>query len=428
MKSQINIGIVGLGTVGTGTLKILLENKAEITRKVGSRLEVTKIADLDTTTERPVQFDKSILTNDVASVLEDPHIDILVELIGGVQPAKDFILRALRNGKHIVTANKELIAKEGTEIFEEAGRRHLDFYFEGSVGGGIPIVRPLKECLAANDIEEVMGIVNGTTNYILTKMTREGRAFEEVLAEAQRAGYAEADPTADIEGYDAKYKLAILASIAFTTRISVDDVYSEGISRVAPRDIDYARELGYVIKLMVIAKSERDGIEARVHPTLIRASHPLASVNDVYNAIYVKGDFVQDVMFYGRGAGSLPTGSAVVGDIMDIARNINFGCTGRLPCTCFDNRRVRSIDEVFTKYYIRMLVADRPGVLASIASVFGENDVSIASVMQKDLQGDKAEIMMVTHQVEERNFRKAIEAIAGLPVVSSIGNWIRVED
>jgi len=428
VKPQINIGIIGFGTVGTGALKALLENKSEIERKVGSRLEVVQIADLDIATERPVKFDKSILTTDVNQVLDNPDVDIVVELIGGVHPAKEFILRALRNGKHVVTANKELIAKEGAEILDEASKRGLDFCFEGSVGGGIPIVRPLKTCLAANKIQEVMGIVNGTTNYILTKMTNEGRDFAEALAQAQKAGYAEADPTSDIEGHDAKYKIAILASIAFTSRVNVDDIYSEGITKVSRRDIEYARELGYVIKLLAIAKRNGEKIQIRVHPTLIPSAHPLASVNDVYNAVHVRGDFVQDVMFYGRGAGSLPTGSAVVGDVIEIARNINFNAGGRLPCTCFDRREVQAMDAVVTKCYIRMLVTDHPGVLASIAKVFGDNDVSIASVMQKDLRGDNAEIVMVTHGVAERNFRRAIESIEKLPEVAEICNWIRVEE
>lgn len=428
MKPQINIGLIGFGTVGCGALKVLIENKEEIERKVGSRLEVIKIADKDLTTERPVQFDKSILTSDISEVLDNPDIDIVIELIGGVHPAKEFILRALKNGKHVVTANKELIAKEGSDILAEATNNHLDFYFEGSVGGGIPIIRPLKTCLAANKILEVMGIVNGTTNYILTKMAGEGREFDDVLKEAQEAGYAEADPTADIEGYDAKYKIAILASIAFTSKVPVEDVYCEGITKITEYDIEYARELGYAIKLLAIAKRAGDKIEVRVHPTLIPLSHPLASVNDVYNGIYVKGDFVQDVMFYGRGAGSMPTGSAVAGDVIDIARNINFGSNGRIPCTCFERKQVRSMDEVESRYYIRLLVADRPKVLSAITGVFGDHSVSIAMMSQKGLQGDKAEIVMVTHSVAEANFRKAIAELADLPVVSEVCNWIRVEE
>lgn len=428
MKPQINVGIIGFGTVGAGTLKVLLTNKAEIERKVGSRIEVTKIADLDLTTDRGVEFDKSILTNDVSEVLDNPDIDIVVELIGGTKPAKSFILRALKNGKHVVTANKELIAKEGAEILAEAGARNLDFCFEASVGGGIPIIRPMKESLAANKILEVIGIVNGTTNYILTKMSNEGSDFGDVLAEAQKAGYAEADPTSDIEGYDSKYKLAILSAIAFTTKVNVGDIYCEGITKITGQDIAYAKEMGYAVKLLAIAKRNGDQIQARVHPTMIPLTHPLANVNDVYNGIYVRGDFVDDVMFYGRGAGSLPTGSAVAGDIIEIARNINLNATGRLPCTCFDDKKVESMDDVTTRYYIRMLVDDKPKVLANIANVFGDNDISIATMMQKDLRDDIAEIVIVTHKVTERNFRQAINLIAELPMVSEVCNWIRVEE
>ena len=428
MKQRINVGIIGLGTVGTGALKVLIDNRDEIARKVGCPVNVIKVADLDITTERPVQFDKSILTTDVSEVLDNPEIDIVVETIGGVKPAKDFILRAMANGKHVVCANKELIAKEGADILGAACENGVDFCFEGAVGGGIPIIRPMKTCLGANKIQEVMGIVNGTTNYILTKMSNEGLDFADVLKEAQAAGYAEADPTADIEGHDAKYKLSILASIAFTSRVNVNEIYSEGITKIAAQDICYARELGYVIKLLAIAKRNGEQIEVRVHPTLIPTSHPLASVNDVYNAIYVRGDFVQDVMFYGRGAGSLPTGSAVAGDVMDIARNINHGCNGRVACTCFDHREIRSMDLVGTRYYMRLLVSDQPGVLASIAQAFGDNSVSIASMMQKDMYGDKAEIVMVTHHVVEKNFRRAIDAIAQLPTVAEVSNWLRVEE
>ncbi len=428
MKSQINVGIIGLGVVGCGALKILLDNKKEIERKIGSRLEVIKIADKDLTTNRPVDFDRSILTSDVNEVVANPDVDIVIELIGGVHPAKEFILQALYNGKHVVTANKELIAKEGSDLLSEALNRKLDFCFEGSVGGGIPIIHPMKTSLAGNNIIEVIGIVNGTTNYILTKMAEENSDFSDVLAEAQKAGYAEFDPTSDVEGYDAKYKLAILASIAFTSKINLDDVYCEGITKISQSDLEYAKELGYTIKLLAIAKHVDEKIEARVHPTLIPLSHPLANVNNVYNGIYVKGDFVQDVMFYGRGAGSHPTGSAVAGDVIDIARNINYGSNGKISCTCFDKREIHDINEVVTRYYIRLLVSDKPKVLAAIASIFGDNNVSIALMNQKNVQGDKAEIVMVTHDVVEIDFRNAIEQIAKLPVVAAVCNWIRVEE
>jgi homoserine dehydrogenase len=428
MKSQIRVGIIGFGNIGWGTAKVLMDNAAEIERKVGSRVELVKIADLDITTPRPITVDSGILTTDANEILNDPEIDIVVELIGGVNPAKKFILQALRNGKHVVTANKELIAKHGPEIFNLAAERGVDFYFEGSVGGGIPIIGPLKTGLAANNVQEIMGIVNGTTNYILTKMANDGRDFDDVLAEAQKAGYAEADPTSDIEGYDAKYKIAILASIAYTCQVNVDDIHAEGITKISRADMENAHELGYVIKLLAIAKYNDGKVQIRVHPTLIPAKHPLASVNDVFNAIFVRGDFVGDVMFYGRGAGSHPTGSAVAGDIMDIARNINRCCTGRVPQLDFGPCVVQSMDEVVTKYYLRMRVADRPGVLANISGVFGHHGVSLASVMQKDQVGDQAEIVMVTHTVAEANFRQAIQEIARLPVVSDVCMWIRVEE
>jgi len=428
LKPQVNIGIIGFGTVGTGVVRLLLEHQEQISKKAGIRIEIKRICDLDITRERPVKIHRNLLTTSAAHVLDDPEIDIVAELIGGVDPAKEFILRALRNGKHVVTANKELIAREGKALLTEADARKLDLFFEASVGGGIPIIRPLRVCLAGNELSEVIGIVNGTTNYILTKMSREGGDFEGALGEAQKAGYAEADPTNDIDGLDARYKIAILASIAFGASLDVDQVYAEGIRKVTSRDIEYARQLGYVIKLLGIARSHDNAIEARVHPTLLPSTHPLAGVNDVYNAIYVRGDFVQDVMFYGRGAGSMPTASAVVGDIIDIARNVKASANGRLPVPFMESKDLEGIDSVITRYYVRMLVADRPGVLAAIAKVFGDNQVSIASVVQKDSQGAKAEIVLITHAVAERNFRQAINEIQNLDVVAEIGNWIRVEE
>jgi homoserine dehydrogenase len=429
MKDTINIGILGLGVVGSGAVALLQKNRAMIERKIGARMEIRRIVVRDLHKERAVTVDRTLLTNNPMEALDDPEIDIICELIGGVTPAKEFVLRALQNGKSVVSANKELIAKEGHEIMEEAGRRRLDFQFEGSVGGGIPIIQPMKNALAGNAVEEVVGIVNGTTNYILTRMTQEGADFETVLKEAQAHGYAEADPTSDVEGYDAQYKIAILSSIAFTSRVSVADVHAEGITHIARRDIECAGELGYVIKLLGIGmRMGGDAMQVRVHPALLPASHPLASTNDVYNAIYVRGDGVGDVMFYGRGAGMMPTGSAVVGDIMDVSRNILFGSTGRISCTCFEQKRMLPMSAVETKYYVRMIVADRPKALASIAGVFGDNDVSIESVVQKAIAHEQAEIVWVTHRVRESNLRAALEQIAPLPVVESIENWLRVEE
>lgn len=426
-NEQINIGILGLGVVGSGTLRVLTENAEGIARKVGAPLAVKKIAVRDLQKARDVSVAPSLLTDRPEEVIDDPEIDILCELIGGVEPARDYVLRAMKSGKNIVTANKEMMAKAGHDLLLEAQARKLDFSFEGSVGGGIPIIQPLKESLAANRFSEIMGIVNGTTNYILTKMTQEGADFADVLKEAQAHGYAEPDPTNDIEGFDAQYKIAILSSIAFTSRINISDIYVEGITKIAKRDIEVAEDLGYVIKIVGIGQSLGDALQVRVHPVLLPKSHPLASVNDVYNAIYLRGDAVGDAMFYGRGAGSLPTGSAVVGDIIGTARNIVQGSTGRLGCTCYDSKPVLDISELETNYYVRLLANDRPKVLASLASVFGDFDVSIASVIQRAQPNGDAEIVWITHRCKEANLRSALDVITRLNIVTGVQNWIRVE-
>ena len=399
-----------------------------IRRKVGSELSVKRIADLDITTPRPVKVDPDILTTNANEMIDDPEIDIVVETIGGVKPAGDFIRRSLESGKHVVTANKELIAKEGGSLLPLACELKLDLMFEASVGGGIPIIRPLKSSLAGNEILEVKGIVNGTTNYILTRMAAEGLDYAQVLPDAQARGYAEADPTADVEGHDATYKISILASIAFTSRVDVTKVYSEGITRITSEDMRYADELGYVIKLLAIAKDINGAMLVRVHPTFVPKNHPLANVNGVFNGIFIKGDAVGEVMFYGPGAGSMAAGSAVVGDIMDIARNINFRSTSRIPCTCFDQRPMLTMDSVSCKNYIRVRTEDKPKVLASIATAFGDYDVSIESVLQKVLPDSTAEIVWLTHEADEPNTRKALETIKALPVVKEVINWIRVEE
>ncbi len=359
MKDVINIGVIGFGTVGAGAVKILLDNQESIARKAGSRLCIRRIADLDITTPRPVQIDSSVLTTDANQIINDPDIDIVVETIGGLKPAGDFIRRSLEAGKNIVTANKELIAKEGASLLPRAAELNRDLMFEASVGGGIPIIRPLKSCLAGNDILEIKGIVNGTTNYILSRMSAEGLDFGSVLKDAQAQGYAEADPTADVEGNDAAYKISILASIAFTSRVDVTKVYREGISKVTAEDMRYADQLGYAIKLLAIAQPVNGNILARVHPTFVPKAHPLASVNGVFNGIYVRGSAVGEVMFDGPGAGSMAAGSAVVGDIIDVARNINYNCTSRIQCTCYDKREVLSIDNVRCKNYIRIIAKDQ---------------------------------------------------------------------
>ena len=428
MKDVINIGIIGFGIVGSGAVKILVDNGKAISRKVGSNLRIKRICDLDITTPRPVAVDKGILTTNADDIINDPEIDIVVETIGGLKPAGDFIRRSLRAGKNVVTANKELIAKEGATLLPLAAELKKDFLFEASVGGGIPIIGPLKSCLAGNEILEIKGIVNGTTNYILSRMKDEGLGFDEVLKIAQEKGYAEADPTADVGGHDAAYKISILGSIAFTSRVDVTKVYREGITAITAEDMKYADELGYVIKLLAIAKAMDGATLVRVHPAFVPKTHPLANVNGVFNGIYVKGDAVGEVMFYGPGAGSAAAGSAVVSDIIDIARNIDHNSTARIGCTCFDKREMLSMDSVTGKNYVRILAEDKPRVLAAIATEFANHDVSIESVLQKARPESVAEIVWLTHEAAEPNVREALDSIRNLPVVKEISSWIRVEE
>lgn len=429
LKPVINVGIIGFGVVGGGAYQILRDNARLIEKKVGSKIEVKRISDLYPDRPRAIEFDRSIMTQDAQALINDPDIDIIVELIGGVHPAYEFIMKALENGKNVVTANKELIAKDGHKLLVEAGKRNLDLYFEASVGGGIPIIRPLKMCLAGDEIREIKGIVNGTTNYILTKMYEENLDYEDVLKEAQAKGYAESDPTNDVDGHDAAYKIAILAAIGFTSRVDVSQVYREGIRNITQKDMAYAHDLGYTIKLLAIAKFVDGAMDIRVHPTMLPKSHPLASVNDVYNGIYVTGEPVGNVMFYGRGAGPEAAGSAVIGDIIDIARNINAGCTGRIGCTCFEDSPMLSLDDVRCKHYIRMQTVDSPGVLAGVATVFSEHGVSLQTVMQKGTRDDgSAEVIWITHEAPEPSIRKSLDAIKGFDYVTEISNWIRVEE
>ncbi|MCX8052265.1 MAG: homoserine dehydrogenase [Armatimonadetes bacterium] len=428
MKEIINIGVVGFGKVGAGAVKLLLENADSIARKVGSRLEIRRIADIDITTPRPVEIDNSILTTDANEIINDPSIDIVIETIGGVDPAGELIRRALHAGKHVATANKELIAKEGETLLPLAAELKRDLMFEASVGGGIPIIRPLKNCLAGNEITEVKGIVNGTTNYILSKMKDDGLSFDHALREAQEKGYAELDPASDVEGHDAAYKITILASIAFTSRADVTKVYREGITAITADDMRYADHLGFVIKLLAVAKRLDGGMSVRVHPAFVPKSHPLAHVNGVFNGILVRGNAVGEVMFYGPGAGGDAAGSAVVGDVIDIARNINFGATARVPCTCFDTRPMLGTESITCRNYVRIVAEDKPRVLAAIAAGFADNDVSIQSVLQRVLPDSTAEIVWLTHEAPEPRMRAALEEIRALPVIKQIGSWIRVEE
>ena len=428
MSEQIiKVGLMGCGTVGGGVWKVISKNHVEIEKKCGAKIEIVRVLERDLDKAVAAGVPKEIVTENVEEFMGDPEIQIVVEVMGGTEVAGKFIRLALQAGKSVVTANKDLLAVQGRELYELAEANGVDLLFEASVGGGIPIIKPLKDSLAANNIEAIYGIVNGTTNYMLTKMSEEGSNYADVLAEAQAKGYAEADPTSDVGGLDAARKLAILASIAFNTRVSFDDVYVEGITKITSRDIEYAKELNYSVKLLAIGKSQNGEIEVRVHPTLIPKNHPLASVNDVFNAIFVRGDAVGDVMFYGRGAGELPTASAVAGDIIDAGRNILKRARGRIGCTCYDHKKIMDMGDTRSKYYVRLKVLDRPGVLAAIASVFGNQEVSLASVIQKRNIEHIAEIVWVTHDVLERNIQDALKIIAGLSIVEEVSNVIRVE-
>lgn len=428
-EKVLKVGLMGLGTVGTGVYKVIENQKEEFPHKIGTRLEIKKIlvraADMEAAKAKVREGIEFV--NDYKDIVNDDEIDIVVEVMGGTTFAKECILAALNSGKSVVTANKDLVAIAGKELLDAAAANNCDFLFEAAVAGAIPIIRPLKQCLAANTISEVMGIVNGTTNFILTKMTLEGMSFQEALDEATELGYAEADPTADVEGIDAARKVAIMASIAFNSRVVLDDVYMEGITKLTAEDITYATEMGYTIKLLGVARhNENEGIEVRVHPMLIPSSHPLATVNDSFNAVFVHGDAVDDVMFYGRGAGEMPTASAVVGDVMDIARNIQFNCKGRIRCTCYKDIPIKSIDECRSSYFIRMQVHNRPGVLAAISGAFGENNVSIAQFIQKNAQNEDAEMVLITEDVLEKDFKAAVAALRDMKELREISAIIRV--
>lgn len=426
--SVIGVGIIGFGIVGQGTYDILRDNAETIERQVGRPVRVISVADLRSELLAE-KLDSSVLgTSDARALINHPDIHIVCELIGGVKPAGDFVRMAIEAGKHVVTANKELLAKQGPELLQLADTNKCDFYFEASVGGGIPVISPLRIGLAGNQIEKIIGIVNGTTNYILTRMAAHGEDMSTVLKDAQELGYAEADPTNDIEGFDARYKINILASLGFQARLNVEQILCEGITKLQSADIEYARELGYGVKLLAIAKRTDGYIEARVHPTLVPLSHPIASVSGVNNAIFITGNAVGDVMAFGPGAGGLAAGSAVVGDVIEISRNIVCGATGRLKTAEFRDLPIRQSDDIVSRYYLRMQVKDHPGVLAAIASVFAEHQVSIASMVQKNPEGERAEIVFLTHEVRERNLLDALDKIKALQDIDEVCSFIRVEE
>jgi homoserine dehydrogenase len=425
----IGVGLIGLGTVGSGVVEILRRHGTDFARRAGVEIEIVRFADRNPDRAKDLGIDRAAFTTDAAELIADPRVEIVIELIGGTGVAKQVVLDALRAGKSVVTANKALMASSGQEVMDAAATSGVDIMFEASVGGGIPIIGPLKHSLVSNEIVSVAGIVNGTTNYMLTRMAGDGLDYATALAEAQTKGFAEADPTADVDGHDAAAKIAILASIAFNSRVTVDKVPVEGIRSITPVDIAYASEMGYAIKLMAIARREHGGIDVRVHPAMIPVSHPLASVSGVYNAIYVTGDAVGETMFFGEGAGSLPAASAVVGDVIEVARHIRSGCLNLVGCTCNESLAVRDISELETGYFIRFAVADRPGVLAAVASKFGDHGVSIASVIQKRVcESGDAEIVYVTHLAAEGAVRAALAEIAALDVVTEVASVIRVEN
>jgi homoserine dehydrogenase len=431
----IKVGLIGFGTVGTGVAKILQKNSRLIEKRMGARLTLKRIADVDLKTDRGVKLKPGVLSPRAEEVIQDPEIDIVMELIGGIEPAKTFILNAIRNGKHIVTANKALLALHGDEIFREAHRFGVDVNFEASVGGGIPLIRSIKEGLVANRIHSIFGILNGTSNYILSKMTDDGRDFRDVLKEAQEKGYAEADPTYDVEGIDAAHKLAILIRLAFGTALRFNEIFIGGISEITPLDIQFGREFGYRIKLLAIAKMEKGKIEARVHPTMIPEGHLLSTVEGVFNAIYIKGDAVGPALFYGQGAGQMPTGSAVVSDLVELGRNLLVQAKGpRVPSLSYQEFAIgktplKRIEEVVMPYYMRFSALDRPGVLSKISGILGKHDISIISVIQKGrrIKGS-VPIVMMTHEAKEKNVHQALREINRLGVILGRTVFIRVEN
>jgi len=420
--------LLGCGNVGAALVQLVEDRGGEITARTGVRLELGRVAVRSLARKRPVHLDDGVLTVDAAEVVADPNVDLVVEVMGGIEPARELILAALAAGKPVVTANKELLANHGAELFAAANAAGVDLLFEAAVAGGIPIMRPLRESLVGEEVRRVMGIVNGTTNFILTQMSEHGTSYAEALAEAQQLGYAERDPTADVEGYDAGAKAAILASLAFGAKVVAGDVYHEGISGITPTDIDFARRLGYVIKLLAIAElvGEPDGTEAvavRVHPTMVLLSHPLAGVRDSFNAVFVEGAAVGDLMFYGRGAGGDPTGSAVLGDLIDAATNLGKGTHASLISLV--RRPIRPIDELLTSYYLNLDVHDRPGVLRAIAEVFERHGVSIRS-MEQEGTGDTARLILITHEAREADVQATLEDIRGLDVILNVTSVLRV--
>ncbi|NMB40949.1 MAG: homoserine dehydrogenase [Firmicutes bacterium] len=425
-KNMIRVGLLGMGTVGSGVFEILKMNEEQVRSRAGAGIEVKKVLVRDLEKERPVKIDRKLLTTDPEEVLKDPEIDVIVEVIGGTGVSRQYVEEALRNKKFVITANKDLMATAGAELLLLARKHNRNIYYEASVGGGIPLIRPLKHSLGANKIIRLMGIVNGTTNYILTKMSMENMDFETALAEAQDKGFAEQDPSNDLEGKDAAYKLCILAGLAFSSHVRFADVYTQGINNISKRDIFYARELGFAIKLLAIGEENEKGLALKVHPTLIPLSHPLAAVHYENNALFVVGNAVGETMFYGLGAGALPTGSSVVADLIDVARNINHQVENGIMETEFKTKKIVPTEELFSAFYLRLQAVDKPGAFANLATAFGDEHVSLDMILQKRSVEGLAEIVLVTHAVEEKRFAQALKTIKGFPAIKKINSVLRV--
>jgi homoserine dehydrogenase len=431
---EIQVGLLGCGTVGTGVAKLLIENRQLIGARLGTISNLKRVADIDIEADRGIQFNKGVLTTDADSVVNDPDIDIIIEMIGGEGIAKELILKAIENGKQVITANKALLASQGNELFKAAAEKGVDLAFEAAVGGCMPIIKAMRESLVANRIQSMIGILNGTCNYILTKITEERSAFGDALTESQARGYAEADPTLDVEGIDTAHKIAILTALAYGMEINLPEVYIEGITKITPLDVEFAEHFGYRIKLLAISKNHGDKIEARVHPTMIPFDNLLSNVSGTVNAVMVSGDAVGDIMLYGRGAGMMPTASAVISDVVDIARNLMAETTRRIPALSFQrnhiqNIKIMSMDEIVTHYYFRFAALDRPGVLSKISGVLGNHDISIQSVQQKGRKTDgSVPVVMVSHLAKEVDVQKALAEINDLDVVSDKPVLIRIED
>ncbi|MDO8602767.1 MAG: homoserine dehydrogenase [Candidatus Omnitrophota bacterium] len=430
IKNRINIGLIGFGTIGSGVARFLLEKRGLLFKRTGIDFNLSLVCDKDLSSKRDVNLPKEILTRDFDKVVNDPAVDIVVELIGGIHPAKEIVMKALSKGKHVVTANKLLLAYAGDEIFKKAKVLNREIYFEASVGGGIPIIKAIREGMVGNRFSSIFGILNGTSNYILSNMSNQGSSFKAVLKEAQLKGYAEKDPSLDIKGLDSSHKLAILSLLAFEKRVDIKDIFVEGIEDISSFDIQYAKELGYVIKLLAIAKRYGNELEVRVHPTLLPSEYLLSSVSGVYNAIFIEADLVGKQLFYGQGAGKLPTASAVLNDIVDIGYKVICGNKIAKPVTPKDSeiKNIKKMDDVVTRYYAHFSAVDKPGVLANIADLLGRHDISIASVVQKERrEAHIVPIVMLTHEAKESNMQAALSRINKLPAIKKKSVVIRME-